>query len=109
MIKNRWTEDLLLHHASAQNLLDQRAIALCDAWITWADGFGIAPPAELVAQLANAGIESACVIVRQITRKLATDCPVTMPMPSPMTDLIDASTGCAMFDFSNGPTPEAWR
>lgn len=107
MIKNRWTEDLLLHHACAQNMLDQRAIALCDAWITWADGFGIAPPADLVAQLTSAKIESACVIVRQITRKLATDCPITMPMSGLMTDLFDASTGPDMFDFSRGPRREA--
>lgn len=103
MMENRWTEDLLRHHASAQNMLDQRAIALCDAWITWADGFGIAPPAELVAQMANAKIESACVIVRQITRKLAMECPITMPMPGPLTDLFDASSGPAMVDFSRGP------
>ena len=107
MIENRWTEDLLRHHSSARNMLDQRAIALCDAWITWADGFGIAPPADLVAHLANAKIESACVIVRQITRKLAMDCPITMPMPVPMADLSETSTGPVMFDFSKGPTPGA--
>ncbi|WP_152658703.1 hypothetical protein [Devosia chinhatensis] len=105
MIENSWTHQLRQHHAGAANELDQRAIALCDAWITWADGFGIAPPAELAAQLKSAKTESACVIVRQITRKLAKECPVTMPMQSPTSDLFDASAGPSMFDLGKGPSP----
>lgn len=103
MIENSWTPHLLRHHTTAKSALDERAFVLCDAWITWADGFGIAPPADLAVQLATAENASAGVIARQITRKLAMECPIAMPMPSAMTDLFESSTGPVMFDFSRGP------
>lgn len=83
MIENCWSRYLFRHHSAAKSDIDKRAIAICNAWITWADGFGIAPLAELAAKLATAETSSACVIARQITLKLAKECPVVMPVPPP--------------------------
>lgn len=106
MMGNRWSPDLRRHYAAAKTDLDRRAINVCEAWISWADQFGVLPPAELAQRLPTADPAGASATVRQITLKLATACPIPLPMalPPELVELLDGST-----DREPPPPPAAYE
>jgi hypothetical protein len=111
MIENKWSVFLRRCHAAATTDLAKRAINVCDAWVSWADAFGISPPAELALKLQTADPVHGAGIARQITLKLAGACPVQMPMPLPVELAVlldgaeDAVASSSAGPEANGPRP----
>lgn len=114
MIEHPWTGAFLRANKIVSSELDLRALAICEAWLIWADPFNVRPDSVLIKQFETGDAASLSDIARQLSAKLVRNCPVPLPM-QPSATIIELTegdrsgslepTGASPFDFRRGPTP----